>query len=410
MELGTQIIILIVAIVLSGFFSGIETAFFSLDRLRIKHLLKEKRSGAKTVEKLKSNPQRLLTTILIGNNVANIGASAIATSIAIQFAGSYAVGIATGIMTLIILIFGEITPKSLAVKHNETVALMVSKPLLILQTILLPISFLFESLANLITGSKKERPIVTEEEIKTFVSVGAEAGQVKATERELIHRIFRFDDLNASEIMVPKPDMILLNANDSIKEHVNFFIKMPHTRIPIYEKNKDKIIGVVHVKDVLKAIYHKRINKKLRSLMKPIFFVPETKKLDTLLKQFKIRNQHIAIVVDEYGVVTGLITLEDVLEEIVGEIQDETDIVDPNVEKISQNKWKIKGKTDIQDVNKKLRLRLKEHADFETFGGYILHEIGRIPKKGETINIKRLKITINRKTGQRILDTTVKKI
>jgi len=392
-------------ILLSGFFSGSETALISLNKLQIEHLVRKKRKGIEIVKALKDKPNDLLITILIGNNIVNIGASTFATTIALGLFENNVIGITTGVMTFLILTFGEIIPKNLALNYNVKFSVFAAKPLYLLHIILYPLIRFYNLFNKLFKG--KERPLVTEEEIKSFVAVGQRVGQIKETEKELIHRIFRFDDVSVREIMTPKPDMVILNSKDKIENHVTFFTKTPHSRIPIYEKTKENIIGIVHIKDVVNAIQKKKINKTLKSLMKTAFFVPETKKIDTLLKQFQVRNHHLAIVADEHGVITGLVTLEDVLEEIVGEIQDETDKIEPDIERLHSNKWKIEGRADIKDINKRLKIRLKEHVDFETFGGYILHELGRIPKQGETVKIKSIKIRIARKTGQRILDTIV---
>ena len=272
MTIQNQILILVGLIILSAFFSGVETALFSLNKLRIKHLVKQKVKGAKLVEKLKNKPHRLLITILIGNNVVNIGASALATSIAYGISANYAVGMATGIMTLVILIFGEITPKSFATVHNEKVSLKVAGIINVLQIALFPLVILFESFTILLRKMFKyeEGPLVTEEEIKTFVSVGAELGEVKESEKKMIHRIFRFTDLTAKDIMTPRHDITKVSINDKIKDVVNIFHKEGHSRIPVCKDNLDHIKGVVHLMDVQKALIKNKKNKLIGTLTKPI--------------------------------------------------------------------------------------------------------------------------------------------
>ena len=230
----TKIIILVILILFSAFFSGVEIALFSVSRLRAKHLVRKKVKGARTVERLKNEPQKLLITILIGNNVVNVGASALATSILYEISKSYAVSITTGIMTLIILIFGEITPKTLATKYNEQIALLVGKPLQLLQTILSPIIFLFEGLANVLTNisGQKPQPLVTEDEIETFVTVAEEAGQIKDVEKKMIHKIFRLDDLETKDVMTPRNKMVAVSADSKIREIAEVFHSKGFARLP----------------------------------------------------------------------------------------------------------------------------------------------------------------------------------
>ncbi|MFC1691082.1 hemolysin family protein [Nanoarchaeota archaeon] len=413
MELQSQIILLASMIILSGFFSGSELALFSLSRLRLKHLLKNNVKGAKTLEKLKKNPQRLLITILIGNNIVNVGASALATAIAIELSMNFAVGIATGVMTLLILIFGEITPKSLATTHREKISIIVAKPILILQTMLLPIVILFEIFTNLMTraSGKKEKPLVTEEELKTYVSIGSEIGQINESESEMIHRIFKFDDLEAKDVMTPRNKMICAPEDTKIKDIGKFFQKEGHSRIPIYKDNLDYINGFVHLFDVQRAMQDvKRKSKEIKTIKRPILFVPESKKLDSLLRFFQRKKAHIAMVVDEFGTNIGLITIEDVLEEIVGEIIDETEKIEPMVKRISQNTYRVEARADVDEVNDKCKLDIPEKEAPYTISSYILHELGRIPEEGEIIKFPGCEIKIEERQKNTINTIIVKRL
>jgi len=399
----TKIIILIILILLSAFFSGVEIALFSLSRLRVKHLVRKKVSGARMVEKLKARPERLLVTILIGNNVVNIGASALATSIVFQFTKSYAVGITTGIMTLIILIFGEITPKTLATRYNEAIALAVAKPLLMLQTVFFPIIIAFEALTNLlanISGQKKS-PLVTEEEIETFVTVAERAGQIKDVERRMIHRIFKLDDLEAKDVMTPRHKIVSVSADSKIRDVAEVFHSKGYSRLPVYKGNLDHIKGFLHVVDVQQSILEKE-NQAVDTIMRPILFVPESKKLDSLLRFFQRRRQHIAVVVNQFGTNTGLVTLEDVLEEIVGEIMDETEKIEPVIKKLSERSFLVQGRADIDEINEKCKLNLPEDKAPYPISSYILDKIGKIPKEGEIIKLPKLEIKIKEMEGNSI--------
>ena len=399
----TKIIILIILILLSAFFSGVEIALFSLSRLRVKHLVRKKVRGARMVEKLKSRPERLLVTILIGNNLVNIGASALATSIVFQFTKSYAVGITTGIMTLIILIFGEITPKTLATRYNEAIALAVAKPLLLLQTVLFPIIIAFEAFTNIlanISGQKKS-PLVTEEEIETFVTVAEKAGQIKDVERRMIHRIFKLDDLEAKDVMTPRHKIVSVSADSKIRDVAEVFHSRGYSRLPVYKGNLDHVKGFVHVVDVQQSLLEKE-NQAVDTIMRPVLFVPESKKLDSLLRFFQRRRQHIAVVVNQFGTNTGLVTLEDVLEEIVGEIMDETEKIEPVIKKLSENSYLVQGRADIDEINEKCKLNLPEDKVPYPISSYILDKIGRIPKEGEIIKLPKLEIKIKEMEGNSI--------
>ncbi|NIM97361.1 MAG: DUF21 domain-containing protein [candidate division Zixibacteria bacterium] len=399
----TKIVILIALIILSGFFSGVETALFSLSRLRVKHLVRKGVRGAKTVEKLKDKPQRLLITILVGNNLVNIGASALATSIVYQISKSYVVSITTGIMTLIILVFGEITPKTLATKHGEQISLIVAKPLQLLQTVLTPIIFLFEGLTSVLTNitGQKPKPLVTEDEIETFVTVAEEAGQIKDAEKKMIHRIFRLDDLEAKDVMTPRNKMVAVSADDKIRNIAEIFHAKGYARLPVFKDNLDHIKGFVHVIDAQEAMLDST-GAPVSSIMRPIHFVPESKKLDSLLKFFQRRKQHIAIVVDEFGTNVGLVTLEDVLEEIVGEIIDETEKIGPTIKRLSSRSYLVQGRTDIDEINEKCGLNLPEEKAPYTISSYILDKLGRIPKEGETVRLPRFEIKVKSMEGNSI--------
>lgn len=389
MILQAKLAALVALVALSGFFSGSETAFFSLSSLRAKYLLSRKAPGAGTVNRLKKNPQRLLTTILIGNNLVNVAASALAASIAFEFSVSYAVSITTGIMTLVILVFGEIMPKSFAIKHNERISLAVSMPMLALQTAFFPVVVVFEALSNALTGRGIKRPAVTEEEIKAFVSIGEKAGEIKESERKMIHRIFMFNDIEAKDVMTPRNRIVALPADTKVGEAVRIFPKKGHSRIPVYEKGLDNITGFVHAMDAQKA----KKSMKVKSIARPILFVPSSTKLDSLLKFFQRKKQHMAVVVDEFGTNVGIVTTEDAVEEIVGEIIDETEKIEPMVKKVSRNSYLVEGRADIDEINEKCGVNIKAEEPY-TISSFILKQTGRLPEEGETIKFPGCEITV----------------
>jgi len=404
MAIGTEIIILIILLILSGFFSGSEVALISLSKLKAKQMLNKKKFGAVFVNKLKEDPQRMLATILIGNNLANVGASALATAVMINIFENYAVGIATGVMTLLILVFGEITPKSIAAKNNERVSQLVAPTIWYLSLILAPILNILDKFLNKfikLIGIKAQEKAITDEEILSMLKIAEEEGSIKEIEEKMMTSILEFDDIKVSEIATPRKDMVMLESKLSIEHALKLFLKKSHTRTPVYEKQKDNIVGIVHIKDVMKNMQGKNKNRPINKIMYKPYFVPEVKKISDLLRHFQKRKEHLAIVVDEHGSITGLVTLEDVLEEIVGEIMDETDILAPNIKSVGKNAWIINGKTDIDEINEKLRMKLKGKG-YDTFSGFLLKHTGKIPKEDDEITYKRFKFKIEEIDEHRI--------
>lgn len=408
MILSTQIITLIILLFLSGFFSGSEVALISLAKHRVMQMIENKKLGAGFIKKLKDNPQRMLATILIGNNLVNIAAASMMTAITIEIFQSYAVAIATGITTFLILVFGEIIPKSGAIKHNETIAQLTAAPIWYLGVILSPILLILDKLVT-ITGMKAKEPAITEEEIISMVNVAKKEGSIKEIEKKMIHKIFKFDDINASEIATPKTDMVVIPLKSKIDDAITLMQKKKYSRIPVYEKQKDNIVGVIYAKDLINYI-KRRKNMEISKIMKKPYFVPETKKISNLLRRFQKRKEQMAIIVDEHGSITGLVTLEDVLEEIVGEIMDETEKLTPHIKKIKKNSWIVNGKTDIDEVNEKLNMKIAEKNRYDTFSGFILHQTGKIPKEGDEITYNKFKLKIEDKEGNRISKVRVEKV
>jgi len=358
------------------------------------------------IKRMKEDPHRLLSTILIGNNIVNIGASALATSLVLEIFPNHAVGLATGIMTFLILVFGEVFPKSLATRNNILVARITIYPIYWLSFLFYPL-ILFLNFIPLLTGKIKKSPRVTEEDLMTFVDVVEEEGEIKEEEKELIHNIFELDDTDASEIMTPRADMFVINADEELP--LEDIANSGYTRIPVIEGDLDHVIGILNVKNLFLHQVTSDAPIDVRKIMRPPYFVPEPKKLDSLLHQFKKRRYHLAIVVDEHGGVSGLITMEDALEEIVGEIADETDKEEPGIERIKEREWVVPGKSEIDDVNEIIPMNIPDLKDYDTFSGYVLHNIGRMPDEKEEILIGDFKITVEEKDGNRINIYTVRK-
>ncbi|MGD8836147.1 MAG: hemolysin family protein [Desulfobacteraceae bacterium] len=410
-----QLILLTILLVLSGFFSSSETALFSISRTKARHLAKMPGSANVLIKEMKDDPHRLLSTILIGNNAVNVAASAIASRMAFDIfqnynagtASSYAVGAVTLVMTFLILVFGEVIPKSLATRNSVLIARFVIYPIYWCSILFWPIVIFLDFIPKL-TGRIKQTPSVTEEELMTFVEVVEEEGEIKEAEKELIHNIFEFDDTNASEILTPRADMFVLEADQPLDLKV--IAASGFTRIPVIEESIDNVVGILNVKDLLSHHANGQITSDVRKLMRPPYFVPEHIKLDSLLKQFKKRKSHMAIVVDEHGGVSGLITLEDALEELVGEIRDETDKEEPLIVRQKNKDWIVLGKADIGEVNDAINMDIPDSADYDTFSGYILEQIGRIPKESEQIVLGDFEIIVKSMDGNRIKEYVVRAV
>lgn len=393
-------ILLACLLVLSGFFSSSETALFSLGRTKARHLAKSEGRINQLIFHMKQDPYRLLSTILIGNNLVNIGASSLATVITLHyFPGRSAVGIATGIMTLLVLVFGEIFPKTVATQKNVLVSRIVILPIYWLSKVFLPVIWMLNFIPRL-AGADRGLPPITEEELITFVDVVHEDGEINPDERELIQNIIKLDDLSVSEIMTPSADMFYIERDKPLA--LERIVDSGYTRIPVVDGNIDNTVGLINVKDLFSEQIRGAGVPDIEKIMRKPYFVPEYKKLDQLLKQFKRKKEHAAIVVNEYGEVTGMVSLEDVLEAIVGDIVDETDIIKPKVVKVKENEWLISGSADIRRVNEKLNTGIPESVDYETFSGFILEQIGRIPTEQEQVVFGKFIATVKHMEGNRI--------
>jgi len=407
-----ELTLLVIGLFLSGFFSSSETALFSISKIKALHIAKDGSKTGQLILRMKEDSHTLLTTILIGNNLVNIGASAIATSIAISYFKSNAVGIATGTMTLLILVFGEIFPKSFANHNNILVARFVIYPILWLSKLFFPLIYILNFIPRLHGTIDTPHETVTEDELMTMVEVVEEEGEIKEEEKEYITNIFEFDDTSCSEIMTPRADMYVLDVSQDMD--IKKILKTGFSRIPVIEDSIDNIIGILHVKDLF-ASFQKACAAEsetpldIKQIMKKPYFIPESKKLDSLLQDFKHKKNHIAIVVDEHGGISGIVTLEDVVEEIIGEIVDETDRMVPDIVRLKGSKWLVSGKIDIDDLNKEVKIEIPESTTYDTFSGFFLEQIGRIPKPGESIIINQWMATVKDMDGNRIQSFIIEK-
>lgn len=401
-----QIVMLVILLIGSGFFSASETALMSLSRIRIRHMQEEGVKGAKLVGKLTEDSGKLLSSILVGNNVVNIAATSISTSLFITLLGTQGVAVATAFMTILVLIFGEITPKTIAANNSEKIAILVSKPIKIIILILTPVVWVFNIITNIIfklfgIKSKSGQPYITEEELRTMVNVSQEEGVLEIEERQIINNVFQFGDMQAKEAMVQRLDMVCINADDGYKEIISLFKEEQFSRMPVYEESADDIIGIVNIKDII-FLDEDEISKfDIRNYVREAFFTYEFKKITELLEEMKKDKSQMAIVVDEYGGTAGLITIEDLVEEIVGEIEDEYDEDESDIEVIKEDEYIIDGSKKISEVNELIGTNL-ESEEFDSIGGFIIGHLKRLPEEHEVIEVEGVKLCIESLDKNRI--------
>ena len=386
-----QAICLVLLLVGSAFFSSAETALTTVNRIQIQLLAEEDNKKAKRVEMILDQSSKMLSAILIGNNIVNISASALATTLTISVFGNAYVGLATGILTLLVLVLGEITPKSLASIFSLQLSLAYSGFIWMLMRILTPVIFVVEAIRTGILklmgvdpNSKGNR--ITEDELKTLVDVGLEEGAIENDEFEMITNVFSLDDSLAKDIMIPRIDMSFLHVDATYDEVIELYRETSYTRFPIYSETRDTIIGTINVKDLL--LYPKDEPFHIRKLLREPHFTFEHKEVGTLLMEMQEGGISLVIVLDEYGATSGMITMEDILEEIVGEIRDEydKDETDAIIEMKPGREYLIDGSTNLTDVNDTLKIDL-ESEEYDSIGGYIIEKLDRLPKSGETIQL-----------------------
>lgn len=387
-----QLILLVILLGFSAFFSASETAFTALGRARLHRLVEEGKKGSKQLEKLLSDPQRFLSTILLANNVVNILATALATALAIQIFHSAGVGIATAIMTFFILVFGEITPKTIAVQQAERLALLASRPIYVLERVIYPLAWFLIWISQLIMrlvgqAGLKSYPFMPEEEIKAMLKIGEEEGVIEKEERELIHSVFEFGDTLVREIMVPRPDIVALPADFSIQRAVDKALEEGFSRIPVYKDNLNNIVGIFYLKDGIAELARKTKKGEgtVEEIARQAVYVPETKKIDDLLRDLQRNKVHMSIVFDEHGETVGLVTIEDILEEIVGEIFDEYDKDRPLVQRLKGGKLRFDARIEIDRAEKVLGVDFPDE-DYDTLGGFISNSLGKAPALGDQVS------------------------
>lgn len=399
-----QLVILVILLSASAFFSSAETALMTSNKLKIRNLAENGDKRAKKVLDITANTDKMLSAILIGNNVVNLTASSLSTTLTLKIFGSSLVGIATGILTFLILVFGEITPKNVASKNAENMALAYIGVISVIVTVMTPVIFIVNKVAgaviSIFTKNSDENNAVTEEELRAMVEYSHEEGVIENEEKKMIVNVVDFGDTVAGDIMVPRVDMVMVDEKSSYEEILQVFREERYTRIPVYEETPDNVIGILNVKDFL--LIEDKENFVMKELLREPLYTYEYKKTSALMMDMRKTGANIVIVLDEYGITAGLITLEDMLEEIVGEIRDEFDAdEDEGITKVSDLEHLIDGSTNLDDINDRIGLELSSD-EYESIGGLIMEKLGRIPAEGEIINLDNIVLTVKKMDHARI--------
>lgn len=399
-----QLVIVIILLSASAFFSSAETALMTSNKLKMRNLADNGNKRAAKVLKVTENTDKMLSAILIGNNIVNLTASSISTALTLKIFGSKLVGIATGILTFLILVFGEITPKNVASKNAENMALAYIGVISFLVTLLTPVIFIVNTVAKFVISifnkNGDDNNAVTEEELRAMVEYSHEEGVIENEEKKMIVNVVDFGDTVAGDIMVPRVDMVMVDEKSNYEEILQVFREERYTRIPVYEETPDNVIGILNVKDFL--LIEDKENFVMKELLREPLYTYEYKKTSVLMMDMRKTGANIVIVLDEYGITAGLITLEDMLEEIVGEIRDEFDAdEDEGITKVSDLEYLIDGSTNLDDINDRIGLSLSSE-EYESIGGLIMEKLGRLPVEGEIINFDNITLTVKKMDHARI--------
>ena len=383
---------ILILVLLSAFFSSAETSMTAANRIRIHSLAEQGNKRAITLEKVISNSNKMLSTILIGNNIVNIAASSLATTFTMKVFGSMYIGVATGVMTLLVLLFGEITPKTIATLKADDLALTYARPIYALMVVLTPVIYIVGKLANgilfvLRVDPNAKRDTITEHELRSMVNVGQENGVIEREEKQMIYNVFDFGDSAAKDVMIPRIDMTFIEVNSTYQELMDIFKEDMHTRFPVYEDNTDNVIGIINIKDLL--LYPENEQFSIRKILREPYFTYEYKHTTDLMMEMRKASVNLAIVLDEYGSTAGLVTLEDLLEEIVGEIRDEydEDEEEPICEIQPGREYQVLGSAKLSDLNEALGTKL-ESEDYDSVGGYIIEQLDCLPREGESVTLE----------------------
>jgi putative hemolysin len=407
---GTLILYLVlffVCLLFSAFFSGSETAFISIQKIRLEHMVETKVKGARRVARMIKRPEKLLSAVLLGNTLVNTAAAALATAIAITYWPEHGILIATIGVTIILLVFAETTPKTVAAHHAERLSLVAARPLETITWLLNPfvivLSWIASGFTKLVGGTPAPRSLVSDEMIRTMISVGHKEGTVEEGEAKMLHKVFDFGDRPVHEVMVPRTEVVSIEQGSTVADFFNLYTESPLSRFPVYQENMDNVVGILSIKDVLMAQAKGTINKEstIDDLIRPAYFAPETKRINELFAEMRDENYRMAVVIDEYGGTAGIVSLSRLVEEVVGAVGDELAEVEKEYEAINEYTFQIDGGMRIEEANEEMNLGLPE-GDYETVAGFVLDLLGNIPKPNEQLRYKDLKLVITEMRGMKV--------
>ncbi|HLH68554.1 MAG TPA: hemolysin family protein [Candidatus Dormibacteraeota bacterium] len=402
-----EVIILVASVLVAASASATETAMTSVGRLRVRHLAEEGSRAAAVLERLHRDPNRFLSAVLVVNTVALILASFAATLLSLRLlppgVGFWGDLVVSLVLSVLLLIFAEVTPKTLAIRNAERLALLTAGPVDALARVLRPVLWFITLVSRAITGGRAARaPYVTEEELMTLLHVSEEQGVIEEEEREMIHGIIQIGDKSVREVMVPRTDIQAIPRGASLEEIIQVYRRYRHTRMPVYEGDLDHIVGLLHIKDLLLPLAQGARDFELTQVMRPIRYTPESKKVDELLHLMQTEKVHMMIVMDEYGGTAGLVTLEDLLEEIVGEIRDEYDVEEEPVQILSDREAVVDARYPMAELNQRLELGVEASEDYDSVGGFVYATLGEVPEAGDSFRSGEVQWTVERVEGRRI--------
>ena len=406
-----SILVVVVSIVMVGFFAASEVAITRTNRVRAVRLREDGRRGSIPLARIVENPAPYLNVVLFLTLLFTIGGSTVATSFAVRHYESAGEIVATISMTLLLFIFAEVTPKTFAIKRTDNVALVIAPVIGFLGKVLGPVANALLRLANVLMPGKglKEGPYITEQELRASAEVASSEGEIEEEEKELIHSIFEFGDTIAREVMVPRPDIVAVEDTQSLRDVQALVLEHGYSRIPVYHEDLDDVVGVVFAKDVLKALHQGTVEMPLADIVRQAHYVPESKKVADLLREMQREKFHQALVTDEYGSVTGIVALEDLLEELVGEITDEYDVEEPEMIEVGDGIYRVSGKTSIDDLNDTLGTALPDE-EWDTVGGLVLDIFGKIPDPGEEADFQGLRFRAEEVQGRRVATVVITRV
>jgi putative hemolysin len=406
--------LLIICLLLSAFFSSSETAFISLQRFRLEHMVNNKVTGARRVARMLEKPERLLSTILLSNNFVNTAAAALGTALALSLWPEHGIIIATVVVTVMLLVFSETTPKTIATRHSERLSLLFARPIGAISWVLTPfvvaLSWIASGVSKLFGGESLHRSLVGEEEIRTMISVGHKEGTVEEDEAEMLHKVFEFGNRPVREVIVPRTEVVWVEKGTKLADFLRIYAGSPLSRFPVYEENTDNVVGILSVKDVLMALAKGSVSDEsnIDELIRPAYFTPETKRVSELFTEMRDRNYRMSVVVDEYGGTAGIVSLSRLVEEIVGPVGDEFAEAEKEYEAIDEYTFQVDGGMRIEEANEEMELGLPE-GDYETVAGFIFDLLGHIPDQGQKLKYKDLRIVITEMRGLKIEKIRVSK-